>query len=333
MTEPAPLPFDPAMARALDRFDVPPPGAGFLDRIAAMPADDAPALPPLPRRRLFAPGRRGAWMRRASIGVIALGIASATAATTGVFPKLRQILPAPVVAMLSPSPRPKPVHRHTEHEPALDAQVPTAPVNPGSASPWAAADPDSPLQRFLRREERVDIIQQRLSARGFDVPKPVIRRELTMRQIAVGAAIRGDSTTPLPPRMAAMRNRASAFLDNHPQLRDRLRERAAAVDAHRQQAVAAARKAPPPGATPPAATAPAPAQGTTGEAAPGTFDPAWTERRMRLFRRMQMLRQYWAAQRQAAAPGATPAQGAAPAQQGDSAQNITTGEGNSGEPR
>lgn len=268
-------PIDVAMAHALDAFDVPPPGAGFLDRIAAMPPIEAPALPPLPRRRLFAPGRRGAWARRASIGVLALGLASATAAATGVFPQLHITLPAPIIAMLGPTPtaKPRPAHIRPHHvAPAPAVAATTAPPPPGAFEPMLPiADP---VTRAIRREQVVDAIQNRLAARGVDVPKPVIRRQLVKRQIAIGAAIRGDTATPLPPGMERMRDRATEYLDAHPALRDRLRARAAAVDAAHRRASDLA----------------------TGTDAPDAA-PSWTQRRLQAFRRGQMMRQFWAAQR------------------------------------
>lgn len=282
-----PLPVDPAMAHALDRFDVPPAGAGFLERLAAMPAVDTPALPPMPRRRLFGPGRRGAWARRATIGAIAVGLASATAAATGIFPQLHVAFPAPIVAMLTPAPKhaPKPArhHRAPITKPAVPAAEP--PQASVEATP-AAPDPALRAQWALKREQRIDTIQQRLAARGIDVPKPVIRRELAVRQLAIGAAVRGDMTTPLPPRIARMRERAAEYLEAHPVLRDNLRAKAAAADNAYLARMNATNGIAQPDDQPSAA------------APSDDLAQRWTQRRLLQLRRQQR-RDFWAAQRAA----------------------------------
>lgn len=233
MTPPGLQPIDPSFARALDRFDVPAPDAGFLDRMAVMPAVDAPALPPIPRRRLLERGRRGSWARRATIGVIALGLASATAATTGVFSRLHIDIPH-IAAILAPTAPPKPKLAKTHHPKpvavmatSVDAVIPADGAVAGSQ---LGVDPDRALRRVIRRERVVAVIQNRLAARGIDLPKPVIRRKLIQNRVAIAAAIRGDMTSPLPPRMERARERAAVFLDNHPRLRDRLRRRMEARD-------------------------------------------------------------------------------------------------------
>jgi hypothetical protein len=89
MSEPA---FPAAVATALNRLTVPPLPEGFADRLAArIAANDLPeeaiaALPTMPqRRRVFGAGlgwRRGG---RIVASVTALGLATATAAASGVF--------------------------------------------------------------------------------------------------------------------------------------------------------------------------------------------------------------------------------------------------------
>lgn len=307
--------IDPTFAAALDRFDVPPADDAFLARMGAMPRADLGNSAVPPRRRIWgasATGGRGAWARRASIGVIALGLASAGVAATGVFPALRLALPAPISAMLSPKPRPAAVavhpHHPAGHAALAEGAAPPAPVI--APSPYAplfgGSDPAAQLLRAQRRERAVDAIQARLAARGVSIEKPVIRQRLEMGQIAIGAAVRGDTTTPLPPGIARMRDRATVYLDNHPQLRERLQARAAMQDAeHARQTDAA------------------PGDAT---AVPGAD---WTERRLRAFRRQQMMQRFWAAQR--GAPGADQPQ------PGDNAtaakQNSSAGEGNAPPPR
>ena len=244
MSDPGLMALDPGFARALDLFDVPPPSSDFLARAGAMPAADAPALPPAPRRRFFESGRRGAWARRASVGIIALGLASATAATTGVFPAFKIDVPK-FVAALNPlsSPKPKIAHVHA-HKPVTAASMGAATLAPLVAEAPPLIQPPLPvglplgpaaqMKRAIRREQAVDVIQQRLADRGLDVPKPVIRRKLAQRQaardVAIGMVIRGDDR-PLPPQMEKMRDRARVFLDSHPQAAARLRDRVAASDA------------------------------------------------------------------------------------------------------
>lgn len=245
MTNPGLMALDPGFARALDLFDVPAASDGFLARAGAMPAADAPALPPAPRRRFLESGRRGAWVRRASVGIIALGLASATAATTGFFPAFTIPMPK-FVATLNPlaSPKPKVAHGHA-HGRSVDA----SPLGSAAAAPLVVETPPliqpplpvglplgpaAQINRAIRREKAVDVIQQRLAARGVDVPKPLIRQTLARRQaardVALGMVIRGDDR-PLPPRMEKMRDRAKQFLEAHPQAAARLRDRVAASDA------------------------------------------------------------------------------------------------------
>ena len=312
MTETDRLIIDAAMARALDRFAVPEPMPGFGERIAKMPPPGLAALPPLPRRRVFGDGRRGAWMRRASIGVIALGVASATAAATGFFPPIHLAVPAPLIAMFAPAKAKE--HGHPHHERSQPAKLVTAQPTPDAgASPSPLAVPPPPPQlgfvrHFIQRQRQSDVVQSRLAQQGRFVPRQVIDQQLDMREIAFGAAVRGDTQTKLPPAMAVMRDRAIIYLDARPGLRDQLRARAAEADQLEEQRRLArlqsnqAAEAPTPitaDAVPGADAAPAPAV-----AAPP--QPSWTERRLRAFRRQQRLRALWAAQADPG-PGIVPA--------------------------
>ncbi|OYY90856.1 MAG: hypothetical protein B7Y45_05365 [Sphingomonas sp. 28-66-16] len=184
------------MARALDRFDVPSPSPGFLDRVARVPVA-GPVAPATRARRLVDRGRRGAWARRTMIGVVALGLASATAAATGVFESIRVRLPA-IATILAPSP-PPPV-AVAVHHPARKRPKPVAPP-PAPPSP-EAIDPEpspivavdlrarwqalpAPVKAVLRERamrQTVTRVQNRLADRGIDVPRPVIRAELERRQ-------------------------------------------------------------------------------------------------------------------------------------------------------
>lgn len=234
--------YDPAFAAALDRFDVPPASADFIDRLAAMPPAYASALPVVARRRVFPAGRRGSWARRAVVGVVALGIASATAATTGVFNRIHIALPQ-LSTILAPrsaeKERSAPAHSHRPHTvPGQAAAVVDTNQRPdalGAQTPAMFApsvtNPEVRLRRMLLNERAVTVLQNRLAARGIDVPRPVIRRKLIQNEVAIGAAIRGDMTTPLPPKMDRVRARAARYLDNHPGIQRRLRERLARTDA------------------------------------------------------------------------------------------------------
>ncbi len=295
MIDPAASPIDPAIAAALDRFDVPPPGDDFVARMAVMPVIGGATLPPLRRRRLidraFDRRGRGAWLRRGAIGVIALGLASATAATTGFFPALHLALPARVVAFLTPRPHPKPGKGHVHHVTHPAALVPPAEAPPpgglaGNMAPGAGAmplvapglpDPELRRRQIAKREARVAVIQARLAANGVVVPKPVIRRELLKRQIAIGAALRGDTTTPLPPGMAQMRDRAMAYLAAHPRQAERMRARAAQADARQAQLRAQRQAARLAGQSAGAESAPAPALADqpSADAGPASTRPSW----------------------------------------------------------
>lgn len=99
MTEASSESFSPTMRAALDMFVVPTASPDFIDRIAIRST-------PKSRRRLlnwpgYARSRRGRWMRRASVGIIAVGLAGATAAAAFVLETIRQQMPS-VAAILTP---------------------------------------------------------------------------------------------------------------------------------------------------------------------------------------------------------------------------------------
>jgi hypothetical protein len=177
------------------------------------------------------------------IALIALSIASATAATTAYFPVLKTITIPRITAMLSPvaTARPKLARAHA-HKPAAvqaDAALAAASVDPLPTGQGTGLVPELPpalkarIRQQIRREQQVEAIQQRLAARGVDLPKPIIRRRLIRRQVVRNAALamaaRGD-TTPLPPQLETMRQRADVFLANHPKFAERLRRQIAARD-------------------------------------------------------------------------------------------------------
>ena len=193
---------DPAIASALDRFDVPGPSAGFLERIARVPhAAGLAPLPIPPRHRLR---NRGPWMRRTTTGIVALGMASVTAAAaaTGMFETIGVRLPT-IAALLAPAPASVAAHKPpvaTRKKPAQVAKIaaptpePEAIAAPLPSPPYP--DARARLQRFLQlpppmraaiRERQITRVQLQLADRGIFLPRPEIRRRLirrAMRQLA-----------------------------------------------------------------------------------------------------------------------------------------------------
>lgn len=187
---------DPIFAGALDLFDVPDADGDFVDRIVAR------AMRPrvvsaiwVPRRSAAA--RRGPWARRTLAGMLAIGLASATAAATGVFGPIANPLPA-VAQILSPTPAKvasvKPAKRRpVAAKPARP--TPTATPSPVATVPVARAGfarleklpPPMARAIFARTVTR---IQRRLWERGYAVSRPVIRARLLARI--------GDPDKPLP---------------------------------------------------------------------------------------------------------------------------------------
>lgn len=196
--------FDPAVARVLDRFDVPAPSASFLDRLAMIPDRPLP-LPLLPARLRFRSASRGPWMRRSGIGLIALGLASATAAAAGAFDRFDFDIPV-IAKLFVATPAPVPVQvatkaklRATRLPPARAASTPIAMA---TATPLAVARAER-LERFqalpmpvraIATERLVTRIKRRLAWRGVDVPRAAIRARVIART--------GQSDLPVGPRWA-----------------------------------------------------------------------------------------------------------------------------------
>lgn len=118
--------FTPAERTALDRATVPSMGADFAARVLA--ARSEPLPPPTPHRRLRNALRRH---RGAAIGIGALLLTSAAAATTGVLDRLPQAIPALAQAIGVTKPEPKPTPKPVR----VAAPQPAPTVTPTPANP------------------------------------------------------------------------------------------------------------------------------------------------------------------------------------------------------
>lgn len=235
--------MDRMVATALDRFDVPPPGDGFVARLIAITEAPSPSaavaapLAPAPRwRSRWQRGGRGRWMRHTTIGVIALGLASATAAAAGMFESMRFDMPV-IARMLAPTP-PAPaivkarVQRRAEPgKLAVAAPAPAAVVQvadtPKLLSPTERAERFRALPlpvRVVVTERMVTRTQRRLAARGIFVPRAVVRDRVaartgqtdlpqgspTERRDQMISALLAAPPGSLPPRMERLRARLLA---------------------------------------------------------------------------------------------------------------------------
>lgn len=161
-----PNPINDVIARALDRYNVPPLSAAFADRLVAnvLIGDTLEALPPITEGRRE---RRGVWARgrRVVIGVAAFSLMSAAAAATGVFGDAAKNVPVigPLIAIVAPAPKPK----------AIVAPKPKrAPVAPKLAPPPVVVEepsievaepiPGEILPPRVRRQIRREFMAQRV---------------------------------------------------------------------------------------------------------------------------------------------------------------------------
>lgn len=236
--------MDSAAAAALDRFDVPPPGDGFVARLMAIAEAPAPSaavvapLAPAPRwRSRWQRGGRGRWMRHTTIGVIALGLASATAAAAGMFGSVRFDMPviARILAPTTPAPiMVKAARTQRRTEPGRLAVAAPAPADvvpvadmPRLLSPTERAERFRALPlpvRAVVTEQMVTRTQRRLAARGIFVPRAVVRDRVVARtgqtDLPQGspaerrdqmiAALMSAPPGSLPPRMERLRARMLA---------------------------------------------------------------------------------------------------------------------------
>ncbi len=224
--------FTADIALALDQFDVPPPSAGFFDRLTAIAQTEPAVLPP--HRPRFRTTMRGRWMTRGAVVVLAFGVASATAAATGVFHAIGFDIPA-IAQFVAPAPVKRAATPKHRHHPAKPIAAPP----PAVAVAKAAPTPPMMLTREERRarfralpmpvravmiERRVTRIQRRLAWQGIDAPRAAIRARVEERlgqsdlptgsdrerRAQLRAAVLAAAPGTLPPRLERWRWRIMA---------------------------------------------------------------------------------------------------------------------------
>lgn len=209
-------PLDPALARKLDAFTVPPLPEGFAARAAAaalaLPQEEAapPALPrqrPLPRR----------WVRSGigGLGVIAAGMLSISAAAMGYFgePVREAVGKAPVIGKVIKQVIPERLrHRERQVETVSRVQKPVAAPSPAAwpeeALPGRGPGPFGGPGRFATPEERRAWIEAH--------PQEAARIAERRRQWAEAHPVR-----------AARKAERRVWLEEHPEAAARLAERRA----------------------------------------------------------------------------------------------------------
>ncbi len=230
--------MDPAAENALDRFDVPPPSDDFVARMIAIadvspPAEQVVTAAPRWKARLKR-SRRGPWMRRTAIGLIAVGLASATAAAAGIFDTMR--FDMPVIARLLVPAKPEPVIvKAVRTKPEAQSRMAAAadPAPPGNDQLATAPRLLTPAERAERfralplpvravvTERMVTRTQRRLAARGIFVPRDMVRERVAARtgqndlpqgsaferRAQMRAALIAASPESLPPRLERLRAR------------------------------------------------------------------------------------------------------------------------------
>lgn len=230
--------MDPAAENALDRFDVPPPSDDFVARMIAIadvspPAEQVVTAAPRWKARLQR-SRRGPWMRRTAIGLIAVGLASATAAAAGIFDTMR--FDMPVIARLLVPAKPEPVIvKAVRTKPEAQSRMAAAadPAPPGNDQLATAPRLLTPAERAERfralplpvravvTERMVTRTQRRLAARGIFVPRDMVRERVAARtgqndlpqgsaferRAQMRAALIAASPESLPPRLERLRAR------------------------------------------------------------------------------------------------------------------------------
>lgn len=173
MSEVDPFAIDPAFARTLDRFDVPSPTAGFLERIAqaSSSAQTVPGASAIWMRRRT----RDTWRRGTLVGIVAIGLASAAAAASGVFGSISFKVP-PIAALFSPAPKPTPVLHAKPKIPKLSRPTPERPsavvpepVSAGGTLPLTA------LPKISERQERQEIARPMPTTPARIATAPVLR--------------------------------------------------------------------------------------------------------------------------------------------------------------
>ncbi|UVO54100.1 DUF3106 domain-containing protein [Sphingomonas sp. SUN039] len=190
-----------ALAKELDRFDVPPLSAGLADRIIAAAATPTAAPFAVPRR-----DRRGMWRRgrQVVLGTCAVALLSAGAVASGLLGSVGIEVPV-LTAMLAPKPRPvaKPVHVAPKPADVRSAIAPLPPV-----VPLADPTPVGLLPRPLLPGERMALREERRERREvFAAEHPVaaalirerVRQQLQRRAAERRQALMGPGIDPSIP--------------------------------------------------------------------------------------------------------------------------------------
>ncbi len=226
-------PIDPALARKLDAFTVPPLPSGFAERLAQKAAsmpDEVVVAGPLPRARRSMPRRR--WrVATTGLGAIAFGLMSISAAAAGWFgePLREAVGKAPVVgpAIVRTVERVVParlvVKRPQAIEPALAANPDIAAPSPSGS----AGAEDLPL--WLDRAERQRILADPEARRAWMEAHP--RAAVRIRE---SQAARRDLLEARPLAAERIRERQAErrdLLEAHPRAAEMIRERRAAREA------------------------------------------------------------------------------------------------------
>jgi hypothetical protein len=239
---------DPALSRALDLFDAPPPRASLVDDIVAQAMKaEPPKTEPWSRP---ARDRRSGWARRAMLGVAAFSLSAAAAASgwlgeplrrlpvissiAAVIPKAVQARPvtkpAPTLAV---TPKPKPTAPvPVQKPPAIEAS--TAPVTVTPARdvkvPQDTTDVKKPAQ--VERPERVERIVGRIEHRLDARDARRTARGLAPDSAAERAALEKFQAAQTPDERQAARRDMRALRDNRKaDFRKRIDERTARTDA------------------------------------------------------------------------------------------------------
>lgn len=150
-------PIDPALARKLDAFTVPPLPGDFADAVLAraMALPPEPAAPPLPRLRRPS---RARWWRggAAGMGIIAAGMISVAAAASGWLgaPVREAVLKAPLIGAVIERvvPRPEPAGPALVRRAEPETPSPSTEAVPETGASLAATDP---LERRAELRRRV----------------------------------------------------------------------------------------------------------------------------------------------------------------------------------
>ncbi len=179
-----------ALAKELDRFDVPPSSTGLADRIVAATMTSIGAPSGTARR-----DRRGMWRRgrQVLLGTVAVGLLSAGAIASGLLGRVGIEVPV-LTAMLAPPPKPVIKHLHVASRPSetrtaaveLPAMIPE-PMQTGADRPLLSEE--RMVIGTERRDRREDFAASHpvaAAASGERVHERLRRRAIVRRQALAG---------------------------------------------------------------------------------------------------------------------------------------------------